>query len=165
MPHNPINYANTIIYKIVCNDINITDCYIGSTTDFTARKCCHKSICINQNDKNHNFNVYKFIRENGNWNNWSMILIENFPCKNKREAEARERYWYEKLNATLNSQRPFVTEEEEKIKNYIRNRTEIICECGIKSIKGHIARHRKSQRHNNAMNNISMGNNTTVDLL
>ena len=34
-------YANTIIYKIVCNDLNITDCYVGNTTKFTNRKSPH----------------------------------------------------------------------------------------------------------------------------
>jgi len=43
MPRKIINYTNTIIYKIVCNDLNITDLYVGSTTDFTNRKYNHKS--------------------------------------------------------------------------------------------------------------------------
>jgi hypothetical protein len=38
MPKQPINYENTIIYKIVCNNLNINDCYVGHTTDFTRRK-------------------------------------------------------------------------------------------------------------------------------
>ena len=43
MPKNNINYSNTIIYKIVCNDLNIKDLYRGSTTDFHNRKSNHKS--------------------------------------------------------------------------------------------------------------------------
>ena len=39
------------------------------------------------------------IRENEGWNNWSMIEIEKYPCNDKNEACARERYWYELLNA------------------------------------------------------------------
>ena len=42
MPKNNINYSNTIIYKIVCNDLNVKELYIGSTTDFYNRKSNHK---------------------------------------------------------------------------------------------------------------------------
>ncbi len=43
MPRNEIDYSKTIIYKIVCNDLTITDCYVGSTTDFKTRKAAHKN--------------------------------------------------------------------------------------------------------------------------
>ena len=29
MPKNEIDYSNTIIYKITCNDSNVTDKYVG----------------------------------------------------------------------------------------------------------------------------------------
>jgi len=32
------NYAKMIIYRLVCNDTNITECYVGSTTNMTKRK-------------------------------------------------------------------------------------------------------------------------------
>ena len=67
MPRQTMNYSNTIIYKIVCNDLNIKDCYVGHTTDFKSRKCKHKSVCNNANAKEFNYYVYKFIRENGGW--------------------------------------------------------------------------------------------------
>ena len=51
-----------IIYKIVCNDLNITDCYVGSSINFKRRKGEHKSSCNNPNSKIYNLNVYKFIR-------------------------------------------------------------------------------------------------------
>lgn len=28
------NYSNTIFYRIVCNDSNILDCYVGHSTNF-----------------------------------------------------------------------------------------------------------------------------------
>ena len=46
MPRKEINYLNTIIYKFVCNDLNIKDTYVGHTTDFIKRKATHKSHCI-----------------------------------------------------------------------------------------------------------------------
>jgi hypothetical protein len=103
MPRKEIDYSKTVMYKIVSNDLNIRDCYVGSTTEFTKRKSSHKSICTNINSKMYNFKVYKFIRDNGNWVNWSMILIEMYPCANHLESLQRERFWCENLNATLNS--------------------------------------------------------------
>jgi hypothetical protein len=103
MPRHNINYSNTMMYKIVSNDLNILDCYVGSTTDFTKRKCAHKSNCANRlYCTMYNFKLYKFIRDNDDWCNWSMVLIEMYPCANHLECLQRERYWCEHLNATLN---------------------------------------------------------------
>ena len=35
MPKSNCDYSRTVLYKTVCNDLNITDCYVGHTTDFT----------------------------------------------------------------------------------------------------------------------------------
>jgi hypothetical protein len=90
------------MYKIVCNDLNVKDVYVGHTTDFTKRETRHKYDCINHNSKKRNLKVYETIRVNGGWENWTMIEIEKYPCHDKNEARARERYWYELLNANLN---------------------------------------------------------------
>ena len=37
-----MDYSNTYFYKIVCKDLNVTDCYVGHTLNFTKRKCTHK---------------------------------------------------------------------------------------------------------------------------
>ena len=100
MPRLPINYQNTVIYKICCDDIN--DFYIGSTTDFTKRKNYHKSACNNEGSKAHNLKVYQTIRANGGWDNWRMVEIERYPCNNRQEAHMREEQIRMALNATLN---------------------------------------------------------------
>ena len=102
------------MYKLCCLDQSINDIYIGHTTDFTKRKNKHKSSCCNENTKDYNLKVYQFIRENGGWENWSMIQIEEYPCNNNREAEARETYWMKELKSTLNSRQSFTTKEEKK---------------------------------------------------
>ena len=112
MPRENIDYSNTVIYKLVCNDLNIKDLYVGHTTHFIKRKWKHKSSCCNEDGKDYNLKVYQFIRENGGWDNWSMIEIEKFPCKDVYEATKRERYWYETLNAKLNSTIPYRTRQE-----------------------------------------------------
>jgi hypothetical protein len=125
MPRKDINYSNTVMYKIVSNDLNILDCYVGSTTDFTKRKCCHKSNCANINSKNYNYKVYKFIRDNGDWHNWSMILIEMYPCTNHLESLQRERFWCENLNATLNSVVPSRSPKEQNKQYCVLNKEKI----------------------------------------
>ena len=110
-----MDYSNTVIYKIVCNDLNIKDVYVGHTTQFTKRKCVHKSNCTNKNVVSYNFKVYKTIRDNGGWENWSMIEIEKYNCKDGNEASSRERYWYETLNANLNNHCPNRTVKEYRV--------------------------------------------------
>ena len=114
MPRKAINYQNTEIYKIVCDALTVKYCYVGSTTDFTKRKYSHKTGCNNEKGKSYNYRLYTTIRENGGWDNWTMVLIEKYPCENKQQAEQRERFWYEQLNAELNMIRPHRTEEERK---------------------------------------------------
>jgi hypothetical protein len=115
MPKKEVDYSKTVIYKIVCNDLTIIELYVGTTTNFIKRKNQHKTAC-NGKYKQSEFKVYKTIRDNGGWDNWSMIQIEEYPCANGNEARARERHFYEQLNATLNMQKPALTEEE--IENY-----------------------------------------------
>ena len=126
MPRLPINYMNTIIYRLVCKDINITDIYVGHTTKFLNRRYEHKYNCTNQKSKKYNCPVYQFIRNQGNWNNWEMIEIEKYPCNDKREAEKRERYLLEHYKATLNTTTPSRPRAERQ-KNYYDKYREEIC--------------------------------------
>jgi hypothetical protein len=113
MPRLPIDYSSVSFYKLCCKDISITDIYIGHTTNFTARKNQHKHECHTESRKIHyNLNVYKFIRENGGFDNWDMIELSNRPCENNQEARRIEREYMEQLGATLNSRRPILTKEE-----------------------------------------------------
>ena len=108
------DFSKTIIYKIVCNDLTIKDCYIGHTINMTKRKCVHKSRCHNEKAKHYNTKIYKIIRQNGGWSNWSMILVEKFPCRDKHEACKREREIFEETDAKMNMVRLYRTQEELK---------------------------------------------------
>lgn len=122
MPRQQVNYSKTIIYKIVCNDLKVQDVYVGHTTNFRKRKNSHKCNC--QKEEQCNFNVYQKIRINGGWDNWKMLEIEKFPCNDGNEARSRERYWFEQLNANLNTlipnrgQREYQESVKEKIRDY-----------------------------------------------
>ena len=82
-----------LIYKLVCNDIDVKECYVGSTINLTRRKCHHKHRCNNTDNNSYNLYVYQFIRDNGGFDNWSMIQIESFNFNTRSELHSRERYW------------------------------------------------------------------------
>jgi hypothetical protein len=117
-----VNYENGTLYKISCKDESITDCYVGSTTSHLKMKSRHKSNCNDEEKKEYNYPLYRFIRDHGGLKNWEFVLLEEYPCRNKKQLNIRERYWYEKLNATLNSQYPQRNQKEYKKKHYEKNK-------------------------------------------
>jgi len=106
MPKVDIDYSNTIIYKITCKDPNITDLYVGHTTNFVQRKHAHKQGCINKKSINHTCKLYEVIRNNGGWDNWTMEIVNFFNCKDHYEARKKEQEYFDLLKATLNSIEP-----------------------------------------------------------
>ena len=148
MPKIPMDYSKTIIYKIVCNDLSIKECYVGHTINMTKRKCSHKSHCNNENDKAHNLKIYQIIRENSGWDNWSMLLVEKFPCKDKYEACKREREVYEELEAKLNTIRPHRTQEElkEERKEYEKQYREEHKEVKAEKMKEYRQEHKEEYK-------------------
>ena len=112
MPRLAIDYSNTHFYKIVCRDTTITDCYVGHTTDFKRRNTMHQTTSNNENGKGYTAYVYKFIRDNGGFENFDMILIETKFCNNSLEAKREERNYIEQLNASLNTNIPSRTHDE-----------------------------------------------------
>ena len=118
MPKCTIDYRNTIIYKLFCKDPNVTDIYVGHTTNFSQRKYLHKSNVICDNDK---VPLYNIIRANGGWENWDMIELEKCSCANYIEAKKREIFYMD-----INKPIPLVQESIEtdvKVKFYS-------CSCG-----------------------------------
>jgi len=105
-------YEQTFIYKILCKDETITDCYIGHTTNMTGRKIKHKYNCITENGKAYHYKVYEFIRSNNGWDNFKMEIVEHFPCKTKGEAMGREQEIATELGATLGIKAKRTKEEE-----------------------------------------------------
>ena len=142
MPRLPMDYSTAVIYKICCKDLSITECYVGSTTNLYNRKSQHKGACNNVKSKKHNINVYQFIRANYGWYNWSVIVVEEFPCDSKIQLETRERYHMESLKATLNRAVPTRSTKEyykdnverlkEQHKKYYENNSEKMKEVGKK---------------------------------
>ena len=181
MPLTKVDYSKTIIYKIQHKEIDEL-LYVGSTTDFTRRKAEHKRRCNNTNDKRHNLKVYQMIRNNEGWDMFNIIVIKEYPCNNKREAEAEEDKVIREARANMNTIRAYVSREErlqkkrdnqhhyrlenkdrikEEKKQYrLKNRDEInerrkqkiTCECGCVLTKRVIERHRLSKKHQDFVN-------------
>jgi ribosomal 30S subunit maturation factor RimM len=105
------DYTKTIIYKLINYDYPEL-VYVGSTTNFTKRKQCHKVSCLNEKSKNHNLKVYANIRDYDGWENWNMIKICDYPCNNKREAELKEDEYMTELKASLNMIRASRTQQQ-----------------------------------------------------
>lgn len=149
MPKTEIDYSNTIIYKIVCKDENITDTYVGHTTNFVQRKHAHKQGCINTKCQNYNCKLYKVLRENGGWDNWSMIMLNFFNCKNGDEARKKEQEYYEKLDANLNSVEPSPLHN---------NRPKFYCEkCNIyTNTQKQLDNHYESSKHINISDKMNL---------
>ena len=116
------------MYKIKSLDPKIDYCYIGSTQNFTKRKCKHKSMS-NLINSISNRKLYNTIRENGGWLNFQMIPIEEYKCDTPQQAHIREQYWIENIEESkLNSIKAFATMEqriEQKKEYYFKNRDQI----------------------------------------
>ena len=170
MPRKQINYENTCFYKIVCKDLTIKDLYVGHTTDFRKRKNRHKFSTITPHDNVYNSPVYQFIRNNGGWDNFDMILIERCQCIDGLDAKRKERELIERLGATLNKSIPsrvkseywqeYGSKEEykEKRKEYMKTyrnshhtelHTSYNCICGGKYQSSSKAAHLKCSKHTN----------------
>jgi hypothetical protein len=124
MPRLAINYENACIYEIVCKDVNVTQRYVGSTTNLIKRRFAHKSNCNNEKGKPYSFYVYQFIRENGSFENWDVVLIEQvIDCKDKEHLHKRERFFIEEKKAELNKYIPLRT-----IKEFLEENKEVLAE-------------------------------------
>jgi len=102
-----------VIYKISCKDLNVKECYYGSTKDFKERKNRHKINCYNENDKHYITPVYIFIRLNGGWDNFEMNVVEEIDSIDKEIIKKCERkYIEENIDIVLNKELPGRTKKE-----------------------------------------------------
>ena len=114
------------IYEIKSIDKSITGTYIGSTWDMKERLRIHVNKCINKNSKEYNYSVYKYIRENGNWDNFEMTVIDSGECEDELELHCAEQFYIDMaggIENLLNSQDAFLLPEEaRKRKNIASNK-------------------------------------------
>jgi hypothetical protein len=162
-----MDYKNSKIYKLVGGGLT----YYGSTcSTLTRRLCGHKSKFATGKLKATSKLLFDTRDE------VKIFLVEKFPCADRMELNARER-WYIEQNDCVNKNIPTRTDKEyrdankeqikekremnkeyfkhyrelnkDKIKEQISKRRseKITCECGALVSKCNILRHRTSKRH------------------
>lgn len=129
MPKKEIDYSNTIIYKIYCKDSSIGFIYVGHTTNFTQRKFQHKNRAKNMKNT---INLYDAIQCNGGWDNWDMIEIEKYDCKDIKEARQKEQEHYDAIISELNSNFDSCDDKHEKCTNLSNDSDHSECEISYK---------------------------------
>jgi hypothetical protein len=134
-------YTNAQIYWIHCGDAKINQFYVGSTCNFFNRRNKHISDCYNNKSTNYNSPLYKYIRDNGGWNNFTMDTIEPYPCDSKLELLMCEQEWMNILEPKLNKANAYISQADlkelvkERSKNFYhintayRDSYNIIIEC------------------------------------
>ena len=168
------------IYKLQCLDSDVKEIYVGSTNDIDKRKANHKSDCHNENNRNYKFPLYQFIRANGGWDSWELVLIDEYEVEDEIGQHIIEQSFISAIEPELNNKRAYRTEEEQKeygkeytannkeeIKEYFKERyvknKEIIlakqkekinCECGSIVCRGAVNKHKKTKKHQNIINTL-----------
>ena len=96
------------IYKIVCKDETVKEFYIGSTYNINNRIKEHKCY-----SKKSTVTLYKYISDNGGWENFNLIVLETFECNSETKNKViKEQEYINKLNPTLNMKRAYATKEQ-----------------------------------------------------
>ena len=150
------NYKEGKIYRLV--NSSTTDCYYGSTCDeLRKRKYQHKTDYIRylQNQKKY---ITSFKIFEPDIDDVDIILVESFPCSNKEELHARER-WYIENNDCVNKYIPTRTQKEYnrdvRPEQYQRDKDKINikmeCECGKTISRHHYKAHTRTKIHQQLM--------------
>lgn len=169
-----IDYQKGKIYKIVCDE-EPELVYYGSTCEILSnRMSAHRaSYKRNQAGLFNNITSFQIIK----YPTSQIVLVENYPCQNKEELNARERWWIEN-NQCVNKNRPgiflekglkeyhiqygkeyykkyaakakeYYVKNKEKITNHAKEH--IKCECGAEYARAGKTQHRKTAKHANLM--------------
>ena len=157
MPKVKIDYSNTIFYKIFCKDSSVKELYIGHTTNFVQRKCAHKQGCINPKSANYKCKVYKTIRDNMGWDNWTMDIIAFHNCDDLYSAKKQEQHYFEEYKATLNSVEPLPTRKPKKEVTVKPKKEVFYCD----SCRVYFNTHKLLEEHNKRPKHLKMVHNKT----
>lgn len=117
-------------YKLKSAINNELECYVGSTKNFSTRKSKHKTEC-----KESNVKLYRYIRANGGFDNWTFEVLEQINnVRSRYRRFFREGQLAELHNATLNSNKAgnFLRYGNQNLYNHFhQNNTTNVCDqCG-----------------------------------
>ncbi len=159
------------IYKLIKKGaVNDDMVYIGSTNDVKYRMYNHKCRCTNPESPKYNYKVYKYIRENGGFDEWEMLVIDEIEVPLKKCVE-RDKYEQEyitkydavnKLNIHYSSRthQEYREDNREKAIEYAKiyykdniqiclkkRKQNVCCEiCGLFVRKYDLCKHQRTQK-------------------
>jgi hypothetical protein len=137
-------------YKIMCNDESLNVCYIGKTKDFRNRVSNHKT-----NSKSSEVKLYRFIRENGSFENFTIEVIHKCFCDDKTSVYVELAFikqFKEQGYQMLNIQIPnsYALQDYNKMKCEEHYAIKKSCRCGWVGSKMNFSKHIKtSNKHRN----------------
>lgn len=156
-----VDYSQGKVYRLVCNLTGLV--YVGSTAQSLSQRLGGHRADYKKNlaGKKPFITCFK-VMEGGNY---SIILLERFPCESREELEARERdfmeqmdcvnrvlptrthkQWYEQnRDAVVARQKDYYEQNKEAALAYANER--VVCDCGSEQARGHLARHLKTKKH------------------
>ena len=103
------DYSKGKIYKIF-NTID-DDIYVGSTVE-TLQKRFTRHRCCSTKQRTQHFRIYQKMNDIG-FDNFCIQLLEEYPCRDKTELNAREGHWIRQIG-TLNTKIQGRTRQEWK---------------------------------------------------
>lgn len=107
------DFSNCYIYNIVDKDKIVH--YVGSTSNMNSRRSKHKYNCKNENSKHYHLDIYKYIRDNGGWDNFECVPIRKIVnISNITELRIAERLEMEKFTGLKNMMGSYMSEEEHR---------------------------------------------------
>lgn len=144
---NKVQLITGIVYLIECKDPAIKDFYIGGTIrSFSERRGGHKKACNNKKWLDHNHYKYKFIRDNGGWNNWRMTVIEYIDVEDENDLRLYEQLWIDTLNPTLNKNKAYNPNVKKIAVKHCSNCDKTYTSCNIK--RHQRSKYCKTYKHN-----------------
>jgi hypothetical protein len=163
-------YKNGKIYTLRNkNDDSLI--YVGSTVQPLYKRLSQHKI-DSKRTKHENRLLFKKMNETDIINDWYIELYEDCPCVRKEQLTQREgqvireigtlntriegrtyKQYYEDNNEKMKEQDKKYYEAN-KEKNQRRTSEIVFCECGCSVHKDHIARHRRSPKHERIMKEL-----------
>jgi hypothetical protein len=107
---------NFCIYKIISKNENDINIYIGSTNNFERRKEQHEKAVDNKNNIQYWSLLYRYIRNNGGWDNFIMEKIIECNVSDRISGLIMETEYIINYKATLNTIFP-ITDFQERMNN------------------------------------------------
>lgn len=159
------NLSQATIYHIRCK-MTKRVLYVGSSCDFINREKSHNHRCNNESSDKYHLPIYKYIRENGGFENYEIIPISFHNLNNIVELRILEQQEMDKHDGLLNcyyasrTKKQYESDNKDKIKERKKqysidnkekikkkNKEKLTCDCGCIINRYNLTRHKKTKKH------------------